>query len=132
MRIVQRTFHLAKQLMGEKRWAEAIPLLELTRDEPRFRVQSLVRIGLCLLFLDQMEKARGYLMWAVPDLGFGEDLELYKSGHYFLARMEEERGNLATAEKHYGEVLVVDYEYKDTLQRLEELQGGAANKTSIE
>jgi len=132
MRIVQRTFHLAKQLMGEKRWTEAIPLLELTRDEPRFRAQSLVRIGLCLLFLEQMEKARGYLMWAVPDLDFGDDPELHKSGHYFLARIEEERGDLATAEKHYVEVVVVDYEYKDTVQRMGELQGRTANKASTE
>jgi hypothetical protein len=36
----------------------------------------------------------------------------------------DELGDKPTAEKHYGEVLVVDYEYKDAKDRLEKLQGG--------
>ena len=45
----------------------------------------------------------------------------YKEVHYWLARLLEEEGDRSTAEHHYTEVLAVDYEYKDTLSRMEGL-----------
>ena len=61
---------------------------------------------------------------AVPDLNVEQDEELFKEAHYLLSRISEELGDKETAEKHYGEVLVIDYEYKDARERLEKLQGG--------
>ncbi len=49
-----------------------------------------------------------------------------------MARVTEQLGDKATAEKHYGEVLVVDYDYKDARQRLEAIQGGPGEGTSID
>ncbi len=46
----------------------------------------------------------------------------FKAAHYYLARAFESLGIIKSAEEHYTEVLVVDYTYKDTLQRMERLQ----------
>ena len=50
--------------------------------------------------------------------------ELYKTAHYWLGRLYEKAGKNEKAENHYTEILAADYEYKDVLKRLEELQGG--------
>jgi hypothetical protein len=41
-----------------------------------------------------------------------------------LGRIYEKAGKNEQAEHHYGEILANDYEYKDVLKRMEEMQGG--------
>ena len=48
--------------------------------------------------------------------------ELFKEAHYWAARLYEDSGKQDDAESHYGEVLALDYEYKDARERLEGLQ----------
>ena len=38
----------------------------------------------------------------------------------------------AGAEKHYGDVVVVDYDFKDTTKRLEDIQGGPSTGAALE
>ena len=45
----------------------------------------------------------------------------FKSAHYCLGCAMESLGKQEDAEKHYFEVLAVDYEYKDTLKRMERI-----------
>ena len=68
--------------------------------------------------------ARKQLEKAVPKLNPQEHRESFLDAHYYLGRLCEEAKDVDKAEEHYGEVLAVDYEYKDALKRLESLAKG--------
>ena len=42
----------------------------------------------------------------------------FVASHYYLGCAFESLNDLKAAEKHYIEVLAIDYDYKDTLQRI--------------
>ena len=56
----------------------------------------------------------------------------FKECHYYLGRLAEEAGDIPEAEKHYTEILAVDYEYKDVVERLNRIQGGNDETNSID
>lgn len=123
---MSRKYELAIRFMRVQKWVQAIPLLQRAGQDPRLKGKALLALGRCFIYDKKLPLARGQLERAVPELEFNVDPEAYKEGHYWLGRVLEELGDRAGAETHYGDVLVVDYEYKDTRDRLEKLQGGAS------
>ncbi|WP_139228704.1 tetratricopeptide repeat protein [Planctomicrobium piriforme] len=117
-------FELAELLMQLQKWGLAIPLLQKSAQDPRHKARSYVSLGKCFVYDKKLQLARGQFERAVPDLNVDTDPDTYKECHYLLGRVCEEMKDPPSAEKHYGEVLVIDYEYKDTRERLERLQGG--------
>jgi len=117
---------LAELLMQLQKWSLAIPLLQRASQDPRLKCKSLVSLGKCFVYDKKLPLARGQFERAVPDLNLDADPDTFKECHYLLGRVCEELKDFPTAEKHYGEVLVVDYEYKDARERLEKIQGGGA------
>jgi tetratricopeptide (TPR) repeat protein len=81
---------------------------------------------MCFYKDGKLSLAKGQLERAVPDLNHDRDPKLFKEAHYNLARILEELGETEKAEQHYGEVLVVDYDYRDARQRLERIQAGVS------
>ena len=118
-------FELATVFMLFQKWPQAIPLLQQASKNQRLRVPTLVRLGKCFIQDKKLALAKAQLKRAVEDLDT-DDPKLYCDAHYSLGWVCEELGETADAENHYGEVLVVEYEYKDALQRLEKLQSGGA------
>lgn len=115
---------LAELLMQLQKWTQAIPLLQKSSQDPRLKTRSFVALGKCFVYDKKLPLARGQFERAVPDLNVEADPDTFKECHYLLGRVCEELKDVPTAEKHYGEVLVIDYEYKDTRERLEKLQAG--------
>jgi len=74
--------------------------------------------------LDPQGKAIGH---ALEGLGFADRPDAFKNAHYLLGRIYQAAGKNEQAEHHYGEVLAVDYEYKDVLKRMEELAGSGGS-----
>ncbi|MFN5732107.1 MAG: hypothetical protein ACK48R_09705, partial [Planctomyces sp.] len=64
---------------------------------------------------------------AIEGLGFADRPDAFKNAHYLLGRLYQAAGKNEQAEHHYGEVLAVDYEYKDVLKRMEELAGSGGS-----
>jgi len=125
-------FELAQLLMQLQKWTQAIPLLQKSSQDPRLKGKAFVALGKCFVYDKKLPLARGQFERAVPDLNVETEPETFKECHYLLARVCEEIGDGPAAESHYGEVLVVDYDYKDARVRLEKLQenqggGGTAN-----
>jgi tetratricopeptide (TPR) repeat protein len=118
---------IALRYMRFQKWTEAIPRLQKAAQDVRVKAQALAHLGMCLYKDGKASLARGQLERAIPELDFEKDPKLFKDAHYNLGRICEELGDPATAEKHYGEILVVDYEYRDARQRLEKLQSGDAS-----
>lgn len=129
---MNKKFELAARFMRLHKWQQAIPLLQRATGDPRLKAKAFLQLGKCFMADKKLPLARGQFERSIPDLDFNVDPDSFKEGHYYLARVAEELGDRATAEKHYGEVLVVDYEYKDTCKRIESLQGGTGNQASIE
>ncbi len=121
---MNKKYDLASRFMLVQKWVQAIPLLQRATQDPRLKGKAHLALGRCFIYDKKLPLARGQLERAVPELDHNIDPDSFKLGHYWLGRVAEELGDKAAAEKHYGEVLVVDYEYKDTRERLEKLQGG--------
>jgi tetratricopeptide (TPR) repeat protein len=121
---------LALRYMGSGRPAQAIPLLQQASQDVRLEAQVLVSLGKCFLSQKQNALATRQFHKAIEKLNSNDHPGPFKECHYLLGRLAEAAKDLATAEKHYSEVLAVDYAYKDTAARLEEIQrqmGGGEN-----
>lgn len=117
---------IATRFMRFQKWQEAIPRLQKAQQDSRLRAQALAHLGMCFYKDGKLSLAKGQLERAVPDLNHDRDPKLFKEAHYNLARILEELGETEKAEQHYGEVLVVDYDYRDARQRLERIQAGVS------
>ncbi len=115
---------LAERLMRRQQWSQAIPRLQKASQNPGLKAKALVKLGTCFVYDKKLPLAKGQFERAVPELDVHTDEDLFKECHYTLGRVFEELGDPGNAEKHYGEVIVVDYDYKDCRQRLENIQGG--------
>ena len=115
---------LAELVMQLQDWSRAIPLLQKASQDPRQKTQALVMLGKCFMYDNKLPLAKSQFERAVPDLNPESHPDTYKEAHYLLARVCEDTGDAEKANHHYGEVLVVDYDYKDARERLEKLQGG--------
>ena len=113
---------LAELVMQLQDWSRAIPLLQKSSQDPRLKTRALVMLGKCFMYDKKMPLAKGQFERAVPDLNPETHPDTYKEAHYLLARACEETGDSDKAMHHYGEVLVIDYDYKDARERLEKLQ----------
>lgn len=121
---LQLKFQLAECFYKESKWAEAIPLYQQASQDNRLEVTCLHRMGKCFIEEKKLPLARRQLEKALPKLNPHESKDLFLEVHYMLGRLCEHAKDNDNAESHYSEVLAVDYGYKDTLKRLEKMQGG--------
>jgi tetratricopeptide (TPR) repeat protein len=119
---------IAQRFMRFNKWAEAIPRLQKAAQDTRLSGKGFALLGMCFYKDGKLALAKGQLERALPSLNHDRDPKLFKDSHYNLARILEEMGDAAKAEEHYGEILVVDYDYRDARQRLERLQAGGGGE----
>ncbi len=125
---LKKKFELAQRLASRnvKQFSKAIPLLQQAAANPNLKVESLVLLGECFAREGKNDLARRQLEKAVEGLNYADRPEAFKSAHYLLGRIYQAGGKGEQAEHHYGEVLAVDYDYKDVLKRLDEMGGGSS------
>ena len=121
---MRKKYELAQRLMNIKETAKAIPLLQQSVSDPRIKVEAMVLLGECFAKDGKLELARRQFEKALDGLSATDKPDSFKAAHYYLGRIFEKAKKRDQAEHHYGEILAVDYEYKDVLKRLEELGGG--------
>lgn len=117
-------FQLAECFQKEGKFALAIPLFQQASQDTRLEVKALCGLGMCFLQEKKYPLAKRQFEKAVPKLSLHDAPDLFKEVHYWLGRLCESAKDRDSAESHYSEILAVDYEYKDTLKRLERLQSG--------
>lgn len=117
-------FRLAEGFMHEAKFAEAIPLLQQGSRDSRMEAKCLALLGRCFIQEKKYPLAKRQFEKAAPKIDVHDQEELFLEVHYWLGRLCESSKDAEAAEEHYGEVLAVQYEYRDTLKRLEGLQGG--------
>lgn len=119
-------YELAELLMSSffGKFTQAIPLLQQASQNQRLKARALIKLGRCFIADKKIGLARGQIERGVAEVNAPDDPKLFVEAHYMLGVVCETLKDIPAAEKHYGEVLVVDYDYKDALARLEKLQGG--------
>ncbi len=126
---LKRKYELATRLASRhvRQFSRAIPLLQQASANPTLKTDALVLLGECFAREGKNDLARRQLEKAIEGLNFNDRPDAFKTAHYLLGRIYEAAGKSEQAENHYGEVLAVDYEYRDVLKRMEGLGGGQAN-----
>ena len=117
-------FELAQRLMKFKKWDQAIPLLQQSTADTRLEPEARTLLGECFLNDGKKPLATRQFEMALPLVNQHDQPDLYLKCHYVLGRLAEEKGDADAANNHYGEVLSLDYNYRDARARLEKMQGG--------
>lgn len=117
-------FELARRFMQEQKFQQAIPLLQQAKADVRLEVDVAVSLGECFLKVKNLKLARRQFEQALEKADPHEKVDAFKKAHYYMGLLCEKGGEKDEAERHYNEILGVDYEYQDVLKRLERLQGG--------
>ena len=118
-------FDLGIQYMTVKKWQLAIPLFQQARSDPRLKGEALIRLGKCFYYDGKPALAIRQFEAAMPDVKFDDKPDVYKDLYYAAGRLYEEMKNVKAAEEAYQKVLEVDYTFRDTVDRLNKLQGAA-------
>lgn len=121
-------FQLAECFMKDAKFAQAIPLLQQASQDTRQEGKALISLGMCFMQEKKYPLARRQFEKAVPKLSAHDSPDQFKECHYWLGRLAEAAKERDVAEHHYGEVLAVDYEYRDTCKRFEALQEGGSSE----
>lgn len=117
-------FELAERYRKTKQYTKAIPLLQQAVADQRLSEDALVALGECFIRSGKSDLGRRQFAKALETLNAKDKPDSFKSAHYFLGRLYEKANKNDEAEHHYNEILGVDYDYRDVLKRLEDLQGG--------
>ena len=117
-------YDLGLLLLGKKEAQEAIPHLQRAASDTRFEVGARVALGEAFLMDRKQPLAKRQFETALSKIDVQEQPADFLKAHYALGRLAEASGDTAAAEKHYGDVLGVDYNYKDANDRLTALAGG--------
>ncbi|HEY2253076.1 MAG TPA: tetratricopeptide repeat protein [Planctomycetaceae bacterium] len=118
-------FELGGEYMTVRKWQLAIPLFQQARSDPRLKGESLIRLGKCFGYDGKPQLAIRQFEAAMPEIKFDDKPDIYKDMYFTAAKLYEELKNPKAAEEAYQKVLEVDYTYRDTIDRLNKLQGGS-------
>lgn len=122
-------FDYALRLFEAGQFDDAIPLLQVARADPKNRTQCTNLLGQCFY-------RKKYFGQAIPTLRQGlsehniQDDTVAKDMRYYLGKSYLADGKLDDARRTLGELLQIDYNFRDVrelLDRLESQTGGAAS-----
>lgn len=118
-------YNLANCYKRAGRFTKAIPLFQQASADVRIKEDVLVGLGECFIKEKKLDLGRRQFEKAIQTINPIDKEDLYKTAHYWLGRLYEKAQQLDKADTHYSEILAVDYDYKDTLARLEAIQGNS-------
>jgi len=123
-------YELGLRYMRVKKWQLAIPLFQQARSDPRIKGDALLNLGKCFYYDGKAQLAIRQFEAAMAEVKYEEKPDVYKDLYYAAGRLYEETKNVQAAEDAYQKVLEVDYNFRDTVKRLNKLQGGGEEKSS--
>jgi tetratricopeptide (TPR) repeat protein len=108
-------------LIKAQQFDQAIPLFQESQKDPRLKVASMDKIGLCFLLKGWAEDAIEIFQQALENCQ-NRQIPLAKDISYNLARAYESSGNAEEALKLYRKLAQTDFSYKDIGQRIDNLR----------
>lgn len=108
------------RLFQAGRFDDAIPIFQNARSDPKNRSSCGMFLGRCFFRKGYHTQAISTFEDAIQEHTSNED-ETAKSMNYWLGRTHEAEDDSDAARKTYGNILKIDYNYKDTRTRLDNL-----------
>ncbi len=115
---------LANIYRREKRWADAIPLLQQAAADKRLEIDAIIGLGKCFIQDGRPQLAVRQFERIIDRLRFDERPDDFKEIHYYLGRISEKRKDAARAMDHYSQILAADYDYEDVRDRIDRIENG--------
>ena len=116
-------------LMRSMRYDEAIPLLQQAQHDPRRKIASMNKIGLCFLEKKWISDAIDVFEQAIEQYEIKDD-GISKELCYNLGRCYEQQGDIKRAIEIYRKVAQIDFGFKDVSRRVDNLRNGQNRPTS--
>lgn len=114
-------FEYAGRLFQARKFDDAIPLFQSARADPKHRTRCDVYIGRCFFEKGYQEQAVATLAKALEAMEIREN-ETGKSLQYWLGRAQEAAGDKNAALDSFGELMQLDYNYRDIRARMDALK----------
>jgi tetratricopeptide (TPR) repeat protein len=112
------------RLVRNKRYDEAIPLLQEAQKDPRHKIAAMDKIGMCFFLKGWYSDAVDVFTQALDAHEIKDD-DISKELRYNLGRAYEELGERSQALEIYRKIAQLDFGYKDVPQRVDKLRQGA-------
>lgn len=118
---LQAKFEYGSRLIRNKKFDEAIPLFQEAQKDPRHKISSMDKIGLCFFYKGWYADAidiftQAIELYEIKDDGVAKDLR------YNLARSYEQQGNAEKSLEIYRKIAQLDFGYRDVRQRVDKLR----------
>jgi len=117
------------RLLYNKRYDEAIPLLQEAQKDPRRKIPAMDKIGLCFFNKGWFTDAIDIFIQAI-NLHEIKDDSIAKELRYNLALSYEHEGESEKALELYRKIAQIDFGYKDVCQRVDKLRSRKTEPTS--
>ncbi|MGD0541746.1 MAG: hypothetical protein ABSB33_09535 [Tepidisphaeraceae bacterium] len=112
---------MGKRLYRLGRFEDAIPVLQLARNDPKYRVDAGILLGLAFFQAGFYNEADDTLGQLIKDYQLQGD-DRSKEMHYWRARVLEKKGLIADALALYSKVTQWEFNYKDVHARVKKLK----------
>ena len=117
------------RLLRNKQYDDAIPLFQEAQKDPRHKILSMNKIGLCFFLKDWLPDAIDVFIRAIDSYEIKGD-DIAKELRYNLARAYEEQSETEKAMEIYRKIAQFDFAYKDVHQRVDKLRNEGAEPAS--
>jgi tetratricopeptide (TPR) repeat protein len=119
-------YEYGRALIKGQQFDRAIPLFQDSLKDPRLKIVSMDKIGLCFLLKGWIEDAVEIFQRALQQM-VNQDSTIGKDIRYNLARAYETQGKLEEALTIYRKLAQTDFSYKDVGQRIDKLRKQSHN-----
>jgi len=109
------------RLIHNKRYDEAIPLLQEAQRDPRHKIAAMDKIGLCFFMKGWFADAADVFTQTLDSYEIKDD-DIAKELRYNLGRCYEEQGDKVRALEVYRRIAQLDFGYKDVSGRVDRLR----------
>jgi tetratricopeptide (TPR) repeat protein len=114
-------YEMGRRLFSLQRFPDAIPVLQQARQDPKFRVDAGLLLGMAFYhakFLDEADDTFGGLIKDYQLQGDERSREMY----YWRGRVLEDKAMKPEALAHYSKVAQWDFNYRDVQARMKKLR----------
>jgi tetratricopeptide (TPR) repeat protein len=122
---LQVKYEYGSLLVRNKKYDDAIPLFQEAQKDPRHKISSMDKIGLCFFYKGWYVDAIDIFNQAIDAYEIKDD-GVAKELRYNLARSYEQKGETAKSLEIYRKIAQLDFGYRDVRQRVDKIRGQEA------
>ncbi len=114
-------FEYALRLVADKKYDQAIPLMQQAQRDPRRKLAAMSKVGFCFAQKGWLDDAIDVYTKAINSYEIKEDA-VAKELRYNLGNAYEQQGDIDKALDVYRKIAQLDFAYKDVSERVDRLR----------